>query len=267
MSGLKPRKYKQGSIIYFEGDKNKEIYILKSGKVILTTTSIESGEEKSEELKAGEFFGVKSSLGHYPREETAQTLADSVVLVMNSEEFEVIMSKNIRLVMKMLRVFSNQLRNLGKNVRQILGDTDLKKPSTELLKLAEYYFQSGKSDYAKFAYSKFLEVFPNDKFGDRAKEMLQLVNTDQPYPGKYMQLDEDEMAGDVFMPAQESPVAGESEMAMNNTPDAGISQPETTAPDAGLGQSEEEKKKPQDTALGQQQFEGEFALESSNIDF
>ena len=43
--GIMTRAYKPGSIIYFENDKSEYIYILKSGRVILTYTKIDTGEE------------------------------------------------------------------------------------------------------------------------------------------------------------------------------------------------------------------------------
>ena len=85
--GITTRIYKSGSIIYFEGDRSDNIYILKSGRVILTSTKLDTGEEVKEDVRHGEFFGVKSALGKYPREETAQTIGETGVLVLRPAEF------------------------------------------------------------------------------------------------------------------------------------------------------------------------------------
>ncbi len=253
MSGPVARKYKKGSIIYFEGDISDEIFILKGGKVILISLIVETGMETSEELKPGEFFGVKSSLGHFPREETAQTLTDAEVLVMKPAEFELLMSKNFRLVMKMLKVFSNQLRSVGKRVRDILGDTDLKIPSTELLKLAEYYYEHNKLDYARFVYEKFLKLYPESRFRDRAELMLKSLEMKQPFPGKFQalyQADTDESAK-IETPIPDYPAA--TKKSSNNLLDdsfGGISKPAPGAPITVL-----------DTP------QANVALESSEIDF
>ena len=121
-SGITTRGYKSGSIIYFEGDKSEYIFILKQGRVILTSNKIEQGEivETKEEIKPGEFFGVKSSLGKYPRDETAQTFGDTIVLVLTLADFETLVLKNVNVVKKMLRVFSNQLRKIGKINRETI---------------------------------------------------------------------------------------------------------------------------------------------------
>ena len=121
-SGIVPRSYKSGSIIYFENDKSEYCYVLKSGRVILTSIKLDTGEEVKEEVRVGEFFGVKSALGKYPREETAQTIGETVVLVFPLVEFERLVLRNANVVRKMLRVFSNQLRRIGKMVRSVMGD-------------------------------------------------------------------------------------------------------------------------------------------------
>ena len=55
-------QFSKGSIIFFEGDKDENIYILQSGAVALRSMDLETGEQISEQLHIGEFFGVKSAL-------------------------------------------------------------------------------------------------------------------------------------------------------------------------------------------------------------
>ena len=52
-------QYTKGSIIYFAGDIDDRIYILQKGLVILTSNDIETGSPVTEQVKNGEFFGVK----------------------------------------------------------------------------------------------------------------------------------------------------------------------------------------------------------------
>jgi CRP-like cAMP-binding protein len=164
VSGIVTRQYKAGSIVYFEGDKSEYIYVLKVGKVLLTYIRPESGEEIKEDIRPGEFFGVKSSLGRYPREETAQTLSDAVVLQLRLDDFERIVLTNVQLVKKMLRVFSNQLRRIGRAVREVLGETSVLNPEAELFKIGEYYYRNGRAEQAIYAYKKYLEYYPNTQF-------------------------------------------------------------------------------------------------------
>ncbi|HYW85793.1 MAG TPA: cyclic nucleotide-binding domain-containing protein, partial [Spirochaetia bacterium] len=74
-------QYRANSIIYFKGDQSERIFLLNSGKVSLSYIDIETGQEVRDLIKVGEFFGVKSALGRYIREETAVVLQDAAAMV------------------------------------------------------------------------------------------------------------------------------------------------------------------------------------------
>ena len=118
----KAMQYTKGSIVYFEGDKDERIFILQKGILVLTTTDVETHQPVTEQVKNGEFFGVKSALGRFPREETATALTDCVTIALTIQEFEQIFSSNKQIIMKMLRVFSNQLRLIHKKTEAILNN-------------------------------------------------------------------------------------------------------------------------------------------------
>ncbi|MCU0846571.1 MAG: cyclic nucleotide-binding domain-containing protein [Spirochaetes bacterium] len=181
-TGIISRNYKSGSIIYFEGDKSEYIYILKGGRVILTSVKLDTGEEIKEEVRQGEFFGVKSALGKYPREETAQTIGDTIVLVLNLADFEKLVLRNVNVVRKMLRVFSNQLRRIGKMQRSILGGTEEINPDVELFKVGEYYYKNGSVQHAQYAYKKYMEYYPDAQYAKLAMERIKAIAAGQPYP-------------------------------------------------------------------------------------
>ncbi len=181
-TGIIPRKYKSGSIIYFEGDKSEYIYILKNGRVILTSVKLDSGEEVKEDVRQGEFFGVKSSLGRYPREETAQVIGDTEVLIMNPSDFERLILRNVTVVLKMLRVFSNQLRRIHKIVRSVLGDESEIKPEVELFKIGEYYFKAGFFPHARYAFKRYLEYYPDQNYAKAAMERIKSIDSGQVSP-------------------------------------------------------------------------------------
>lgn len=177
--GITTRTYKPGSIVYFENDKSENIYILKSGLIILTSQKLETGEEIKEEVRPGEFFGVKSALGRYPREETAQVIKESVVLVLTLADFERLILKNVNVVLKMLRIFSNQLRRIGRAVREVLGETSTINPEEELFKIGEYYYRAARFNQARYAYNKYLDYYPNAKYSDLATKRIREIDSGQ----------------------------------------------------------------------------------------
>lgn len=182
MTGPTLRTYKAGSIIYFNGDRGSEVYVLQKGRISLISSSLDHSTEVREDVQRGEFFGVKSAMGNYPREETAQVLADSMVLAFTPQAFEGFCLKNPRLVLQMLKVFSGQLRKVHRKVREVLGETGEQENSIELINTAEYFFKQGMTDHASYAYQAFLKNYPSSPLVARAKRMVDLLERGGAYP-------------------------------------------------------------------------------------
>lgn len=181
---MKPinRVYKAGSIIYFAGELSKDIYVLQQGGINLISESIDGKNETTERVQKGEFFGVKSSLGHYPREETARALVDSTVLVFNPVSFENFALKNSRVVLQMLKVFSSSLRKIHQKVRDLLGEATESDTSNELLMVGEYYHKKNNFSYSAYVYKSYLTNYPSGVLAERAKKMLDLASAQKSYP-------------------------------------------------------------------------------------
>jgi TolA-binding protein len=180
----KPIQYGANSIIYFKGDVGDKIYILNSGKVSLKYTDIETGQEVRDLIKMGEFFGVKSALGRYPREEDAMVLQDSAVMAFTVPEFEALALKNTRIVTKMMKVFSNQLRRIQHQVQNLMAGNESVNPETGLYKIGEYYLKNKRYQQALHAYKRYLVYYPS---GAYAAEVAQKVAASEDYLAKYSQ--------------------------------------------------------------------------------
>jgi CRP-like cAMP-binding protein len=167
--------FKANSVIYFNGDMSDKIYILKSGKVGLNGNDIETGQETHDYIQTGEFFGVKSALGKYPREENAVVLADSSVIVFTVPEFEAVVSSNTRIIMKMLKVFSNQLRRIHLKVRNLIATEEQLDPQTGLFNVAEYYMKKRRYAQALYAYNRYLTYYPSGTYHAEANKQAQLA--------------------------------------------------------------------------------------------
>ncbi|MBI9105373.1 MAG: cyclic nucleotide-binding domain-containing protein [Spirochaetales bacterium] len=171
----KPVRYKANSIVYFKGDSSESVYILKSGSVLLKYQDIETGQELQDIISTGEFFGVKSALGKYPREETAFVVKDAEMLVFTVPEFESVVMQNTRIIMKMLKVFSNQLRRIHKQLSNLISTGEDENPETGLFKIGVYYQKCGKNVQALYAFRRYLTYYPAGKYVNEANENLQRV--------------------------------------------------------------------------------------------
>ena len=171
-------QYKANSVVYFKGDIGDKIYILKSGKVSLRYNDIETGQEMRDLIQTGEFFGVKSAMGRYPREETAMVLQDSNMVVFSVPEFEALVSKNTRIITKMLTVFSNQLRRIHKQVQNLLSSGRSgpeQNPELGLYRIGEYYLKSKKFPQALYVFQRYLTYYPSGRFASQASNSISMI--------------------------------------------------------------------------------------------
>lgn len=163
--------FSKGSIVYFEDDKDDKIYILQSGTIILTSIDPETKITVTSQVKPGEFFGVKSALGRFPREETATVLQDSQVIALTVPEFEKNFSGNKQIIMKMLRVFSAQLRQIHKRIEQILNSTP-ESPQAGMLAVAKSFFEDEEFVSCYDVCLKYLKRFPQSPYIEHVKKLF-----------------------------------------------------------------------------------------------
>ncbi|MFO8042830.1 MAG: cyclic nucleotide-binding domain-containing protein [Alkalispirochaeta sp.] len=169
----KPVAFKSNSVVYFQGDLDERIYILKSGRIVLRSRDIETGQDINDLIQTGEFFGVKSALGKYPREEDAVVLADAEVLQFTVQEFEKVVTGNTRIIVKMLKVFSNQLRRIHSKVSSMLNQEDQIDPAEGLHHSAEFYFQNRQYEHARYIWQRYLDLYPNGRHADEARKQAE----------------------------------------------------------------------------------------------
>jgi TolA-binding protein len=166
--------YRANSVIYFQGDVvSDKVFVLQQGKVSLNYTDIETAKEIRETIQTGEFFGVKSALGKYPREENAVVLSDAQVLIFTVPEFEVFAQAQTRIIMKMLKVFSNQLRRVHKQVDNLLEKNEAESPEAGLFKAGEYYLKARQYSQAKYIFSRYLTYYPAGRLAEQASRYLE----------------------------------------------------------------------------------------------
>ena len=165
-------QYRANSIIFFKGDKSEWVYLLNSGKVSLNYVDVETGQEVHDLIKMGEFFGVKSGLGRYPREETSVVLQDSGVMAFTPAEFEQLAAKNTRIITKMLKVFSNQLRRIHRQVQNLMVSDEQVNPETGLYKIGEYYMKNKRFGQALHAYKRYLVYYPSGAYASDVTDKI-----------------------------------------------------------------------------------------------
>jgi CRP-like cAMP-binding protein len=166
-------QYKPNSVIYFAGDVDERVYLLQKGRIALTSTDIETGKQVTEYIKEGEFFGVKSALGHFPREESVLVISDAIVLAFSVAEFEQFAQSNTRIIMKMLKVFSNQLRHIHRQTESMLHSEEQTNPDDGLFSVANCFFNSQQYKPAAEVAIRYLKQYPAGKHVADMKQIAQ----------------------------------------------------------------------------------------------
>ena len=113
------RKYKEGEIIFFEGEMGKSLHLVEAGKIKLVKM-IESGEEQIlNVLKKGSIFAevVLFDKANYPA--TAIALEDSEIGVIKRGDMENLITEFPKMALKILRVMSKRLRRAQKMVQDL----------------------------------------------------------------------------------------------------------------------------------------------------
>jgi len=172
----KPVQYSSGSLIYFHGDPAEKIFILQTGKVSLVYQDIETGADVRDPVQPGEFFGVKSALGRYPREENAVALSDTTVMVFTVPEFEAVAMANSRIIMKMLKVFSNQMRRVHRQVSKLMAKEE-QSPADGLFNVGEFYLKNKRFSHARHVFSRYLTFYPSGKDALQASKNLEIAES------------------------------------------------------------------------------------------
>ncbi len=177
-------QYKANSVIYFAGDMEDKIFILQSGKVTLRSRDIETGDEIIEIIQTGQFFGVKSALGRYPREDDAMVIKDSQVLIFSVPEFEQLAAGNSRIIIKMLKVFSSQLRRIHQKVRNLIAQGTTMSPEEGLFSIAQYYLEKKLYKEALYTLNRYKKLYPS---GVHSAEVNKYQPVAEQYAMKYGQ--------------------------------------------------------------------------------
>lgn len=166
-------QFKPNSVVYFAGDVDERVFLLQKGRIALNSTDIETRKQVTEYIREGEFFGVKSALGHYPREESVMVLTDAIVLSFTTSEFEAFAQTNTRIIMKMLKVFSNQLRHIHRQIESLLHSEEQTNPDDGMFSVANCFFKSQQYKAASEVAIRYLKLYPAGKHVQEMKQIAQ----------------------------------------------------------------------------------------------
>lgn len=108
------RAYRQGDVIFREGDPGEALYIVADGVVRISKVVPGVGEEAMAFFEPGSYFGEMSLIDEFPRSATAIAHTDCGLLLLPKGAFRGLLSADREVALKILwqlaRILSHRLR-------------------------------------------------------------------------------------------------------------------------------------------------------------
>jgi len=109
----------RGTVLFYEGDPGREMYIILSGKVRIAKEA--SGMEKVlVVLGKGEFFGEMAILNNKPRSATATVIEDCRILIIDRETFETMIRSNGEIAVRIIKKLAARLQEADNQIENLL---------------------------------------------------------------------------------------------------------------------------------------------------
>ncbi|GHU26671.1 Crp/Fnr family transcriptional regulator [Spirochaetia bacterium] len=113
------RSYKKDSILFSEGEKGEELFIIKSGAVKITKI-MNNNEVLLAVLKPGDIFGEMALLESEPRSASAIAHEDCTVMVINRDNFQSMAATQPQIVARLTKLLADRIWLIYKQLANAL---------------------------------------------------------------------------------------------------------------------------------------------------
>ena len=113
------KKFPTGTVLFREGDRGEEMYILQSGKIKISK-KIRGVEKTLATLEKGEFFGEMAILNDKPRSASAETIEECEMLVIDRKTFETLPRSNVEIAIRFIKRLADRLRETNDQMEALM---------------------------------------------------------------------------------------------------------------------------------------------------
>ena len=106
--------------IYFPGDPSTTVYLLKKGRVKISSTAANGREVTFEILEPGEIFGELEVLQDAPRETIAEALDDTLICAISREDFDHYLRQHPDMTLKLTKLIGLRLKRIHHRVEDLV---------------------------------------------------------------------------------------------------------------------------------------------------
>jgi CRP/FNR family cyclic AMP-dependent transcriptional regulator len=134
------REFPAGTVIFKEGDRGNEMYVVISGDVEISKATSSTSSKTLIVLSKGDIFGEMAIIEKKSRSATATAVTDTRLLVLNEVLFDATLGRNPDFARKMIRILSERLRRTNAALQESIITN---KQNQVLDGLADYAEESG----------------------------------------------------------------------------------------------------------------------------
>jgi CRP/FNR family transcriptional regulator len=120
---LRERRLKKGGVLFREGDPGQEMFLIRSGSVIISKPITGRVEQVLARMGPGDFFGEMSLFDRAPRSATVQADADTVLLCLDRDSLQQFVEVSPRAAAaffgSLVQAFIHRLRESGNLVAEV----------------------------------------------------------------------------------------------------------------------------------------------------
>jgi CRP/FNR family cyclic AMP-dependent transcriptional regulator len=137
------RLYNANDVIFREGDEGAEMYIIQTGKVMITK-QLKGGEEKTlAVLGPGDSFGEMAVIDKDVRSANAIAMESSRLIALDEELFEAHIQTNPKIVKKILKILTSRLRDANQQIADLMVKNDKRMVTNTILLMVHKHGQEG----------------------------------------------------------------------------------------------------------------------------
>ncbi|MCK9418469.1 MAG: cyclic nucleotide-binding domain-containing protein [Nitrospirae bacterium] len=113
------KKIPPGTVLFQEGDRGEEMFVLQSGKVKISK-QIRGVEKILATVEKGDFFGEMAILNDKPRSATAMTIEECEMLVIDRETFDTLLRGNVEIAIRFIKRLADRLRETNDQLEALM---------------------------------------------------------------------------------------------------------------------------------------------------
>ncbi|TKB80829.1 MAG: Crp/Fnr family transcriptional regulator [Nitrospira sp.] len=116
----KIQEIKKRQPIYLPGDPSNSVFLLKKGRVKISSSSVTGKAVTFEILEPGDIFGELDALEGSPREMAAEALDDVVICALSRQDFERCLQRHPDLTLRLNKLIGFKFRRLESRIEDLV---------------------------------------------------------------------------------------------------------------------------------------------------